>query len=94
MTCGISTCWMLTVRLAYNFGALLRTTGVGSELYDFSGISFCCCCIPCCGINVDMNAGCEAAVAAAVMSAADSGDGAIADIGIEDDGCCCSFCCV
>lgn len=24
----------------YSFGALLKTTGVGSEEYDFSGISF------------------------------------------------------
>lgn len=44
--------WIDIGRFVYNFGALLKTTGVGSELYDFSGgVSFEW------GINVGINAG-------------------------------------
>lgn len=38
-TCGATgdSVGLIDIRLVYNFGALLKTTGVGSELYDFSG---------------------------------------------------------
>lgn len=39
ITCGAigDSVGLTESRFVYNFGALLKTTGVGSELYDFSG---------------------------------------------------------
>lgn len=69
-------------RLVYNFGALLNTTGVGSELYDFSGgCSFDW------GVNVGIKAGgiggggTLLTIVATTLFCGFVG------------GCCCNFCC-
>lgn len=59
-TWGIST-WgsEMVGRFEYSLGALLRTTGVGSEWNDLSDCCWCCCCCCCneCGMKLDIKAG-------------------------------------
>lgn len=70
---------LIDKRFVYNFGALLKTTGVGSELYDFSGGAEWSC-----GINVGTNAG---------GGMAGGGTWFMIGAGFGGNGCCCNFCC-
>lgn len=78
-TCGATGAsdGLMDIRFVYNFGALLRTTGVGSELYDFSGGAE----WPC-GMNVGINDGAIGGGGTWFMTGGTTLDG----------GCCCNFC--
>lgn len=65
-------------RFVYNLGALLKTTGVGSELYDFSGM------------KLDTKDGTDGAIGGGgILFNIGAGAGAA----FFGGGCCCNFCC-
>lgn len=77
-TCGVVgfSVGFIESRFVYNFGAEDKTTGVGSELYDFSGGAEC---------SWDMNVGTNAGTIGGGGTLFNIGAGFVG-------GCCCNFC--
>lgn len=77
-TCGTGgfSVGLMESRFVYNFGALVSTTGVGSELYDFSGGAEC---------SWDMNVGTNDGIIGGGGTLFNIGTCFVG-------GCCCNFC--